>query len=238
MKLLKLFSGNAKKLAVLIDPEKIDIEKAVRISKSAQNHHFSFVFIGGSLVSKSIDEYIVSIKKACSLPVILFPGSVFQISEKADGILFLSLISGRNPDYLIGQHVIASPILKKSGLSILPTGYVLIESGSVTSVEYMSNTKPIPSEKIDLVVATAIAGEMLGLKLIYLEGGSGAKQKIKEEVIKEVKKNISIPLIVGGGINTAHQLKEVFKAGADIAVVGTAIEDNPSLIKEFGKVLS
>lgn len=238
MELLKLFSGKKKKLALLIDPEKMSVENAVFISRSAQNSNFSFIFIGGSLVSELLDKYISAIKNSCSLPVILFPGSVYQVSDKADGILFLSLISGRNPEYLIGQHVIASPILKKTNLKILPAGYILIESGHVTSVEYMSNTKPIPANKIDIITATAIAGEMLGLKLIYLEAGSGAKNKVNSEIIKEVKKNISVPLIVGGGIRNTRQLKDVFKAGADVAVIGTAIENNPSLIKEMGEVIS
>ena len=237
MNLIKQFSDKKKKIALLIDPEKTTAEKAVEIAINAQKNNFSFIFIGGSLISVYLDNYISKIKKGCDIPVILFPGSTYQISDKADGILFLSLISGRNPEYLIGQHVTAAPLLKRSKLNIIPTGYILLESGNITSVEYMSNTKPIPQTKTDIVTATAVAGEMLGLKMIYLEGGSGAENRVKDTVIKEVKKNISIPLIVGGGIANPNHLKEVFNAGADIAVIGTAVEINPDLITQFGKVI-
>ncbi len=237
MDLLKLFSDKKKKLALLIDPDKTSALQAIKLVSDAYRYRFSMVLIGGSLVSEKLDEYISAIKLKSKLPVILFPGSVYQVSLKADGMLFLSLISGRNPDYLIGQHVIAAPLINKSKLQIIPTGYVLIESGSVTSVEYMSNTKPIPYSKPEIICATALAGEMLGLKMIYLEAGSGAGKKVNAEIIKEVRKTISIPLIVGGGINTPVELTEVLKAGADIAVIGTAIEKNPELLKDFGKVL-
>jgi putative glycerol-1-phosphate prenyltransferase len=169
------------------------------------------------------------------LPVILFPGSIFQISDKADGILLLSLISGRNPDLLIGNHVIAAPILKKTSLEIISTGYMLIDGGNKTSVEYMSNTKPIPSDKADIAAATEFAGELIGNKLIYLEAGSGAKNHVNENLIKEVKKSINIPLIVGGGISDIKKLDKICKAGADIIVTGTAFEKNSGLIKAFSK---
>ena len=162
---------------------------------------------------------------------------MLQISNDADGILFLSLISGRNPEYLIGNHVVAAPLLKKSKLEILPTGYILIESGNLTSVEYISNTLPIPANKVDIAVATAIAGEMLGNKLIYLEAGSGAKYHVNKNIISKVKENINIPLIVGGGIKTNEEISEVCKAGADIVVIGTAIEKEPDLLKNFSEIV-
>jgi putative glycerol-1-phosphate prenyltransferase len=191
--------------------------------------------VGGSLVSDSIDYCIDEIKKNSKLPVVLFPGSLLQISNKADAILLLSLISGRNPEYLIGNHVIASPILRKSKLEILPTGYMLVESGKVTSVQYISNTCPIPADKLDIAVATAVAGEMLGFKLIYLEAGSGAIQHVPVEMISAVKRNISVPLIVGGGIKTRSQLDNIFDAGADIVVIGNSLENNPDRLFELVK---
>ncbi|MFC2098719.1 geranylgeranylglyceryl/heptaprenylglyceryl phosphate synthase [Bacteroidota bacterium] len=218
----KLKSG--KLFALLIDPDKHDRESIVEIGKSADTKTVDFILVGGSLVSGSVDETVSLLKDSTQLPVILFPGNVLQISPSADAILFLSLISGRNPEFLIGNHVIAAPVLRKTNLEIIPTGYILIENGRTTSVEYMSNTKPIPSDKIDLAVATAIAGEMLGHKLIYLEAGSGAKENINASMIREVRSHISIPLIVGGGIHTPAQIRETYQAGADIIIIGSAIE--------------
>lgn len=238
MKLLSQFNNNIKKkLALLIDPDKTSISKAKIIVKEAYSCGYSFVFVGGSLVSEPIDDFIKKLKSDCKLPIVLFPGSPFQLSKHADGLLFLSLISGRNPEYLIGQHVISAPIIKKYKINTLPTGYILVNSGTISSTEYISNTTAIPSNKIDLIKATAIAGEMLGLKLIYLENGSGSVNPINIETVKEVKKNISIPLIVGGGISTANQLTNILKAGADVAVIGTAIEKNFKMIREFAKCL-
>ena len=239
-------NSNKKQFALLIDPDKhnSDIQTyqerksgLLSIIEAANDAKVDFVLIGGSLILHTIDNVIALIKKNCSVPVILFPGSLFQISEKADGILLLSLISGRNPDFLIGNQVIAAPLLKKSGLEIIPTGYMLIESGKTTSVEYISNTKPIPHEKNDIAIATAIAGEMLGNKLIYLEAGSNAPQPISSKMIAEIKKNINVPLIVGGGIKTKDQITEICKAGADIIVVGTAIENDLTLLKDFSAIV-
>ena len=207
MNLYSLFIGKKKKLALLIDPDKTSLTNAVTLSKEAMEQQFHFVFIGGSIISESIDNYIKTIKSSCSLPIILFPGSYFQLSKFADGLLLLSLISGRNPEYLIGQHVIAAPLIKKYGLATIPTGYILINGGSVSSTEYMSNTKAIPALKTDIIKATALAGEMLGLKLIYLEAGSGAKNPVSEQIISEIRKTVSIPIIVGGGISDPKQLK-------------------------------
>jgi len=235
MKLYSKFTNKNKKLALLIDPDKTEIIKAKQIVKEASDCGYSFIFVGGSLISEPIDDYIIKLKVNSSIPIVLFPGSPFQLSKHADGLLLLSLISGRNPEYLIGNHVISAPIIKKYKIETIPTGYILITSGIVSSTEYISNTTAIPSDKIDLIVATAIAGEMLGLKLIYLESGSGATKPINIDLIKEIRKNISIPLLVGGGISMPKQLSDIFNAGADIAVIGTAIEKNFKMIKTFAE---
>ena len=227
-----ILTGPAKKFALLVDPDKHTDSSLDKTLAIANNTGIDFILVGGSLVSSPIDHTVEIIKQKSSLPVILFPGSLLQLSEKADGILLLSLISGRNPDYLIGNHVLAAYYLKKTGLEIIPTGYILVDGKSVSSVEYISNTRPIPVEKPDIVVATAIAGEMLGLKLIYLEAGSGADRRVSEQVAHEVKKNISIPLMVGGGIRTPEEAASLFHAGADILVVGSAAEEDPeNLVK-------
>jgi putative glycerol-1-phosphate prenyltransferase len=236
----KLKTG--KLFAVLVDPDKHDSRSISQIGKAARPGSVDFFLVGGSLVSGSVDESVRLLKETTDLPVILFPGNVLQISPQADGILLLSLISGRNPEFLIGNHVIAAPVLSKTSLEIIPTGYILVENGRTTSVEYMSNTKPIPADKIDLAVATAIAGEMLGHKLIYLEAGSGAKEKVNAKMIHEVRSRISIPLVVGGGIHTPDQILETYRAGADVIVVGSAIEDEPeaaaSLFRSVSEIKS
>lgn len=237
MRLYSQFTNKNKKLALLIDPDKTTIIKAKQIVKEAANCGYSFIFVGGSLVSVPMDDYIIELRPVSKIPLILFPGSPFQLSKHADGLLLLSLISGRNPEYLIGNHVISAPIIKKYNFEVIPTGYILVNSGIISSTEYISNTTSIPSDKTDLIVATAIAGEMLGLKLIYLESGSGATNPINVDLIREIKKNTSVPLIVGGGIITQKQLSDMFIAGADIAVVGTAIEKNFKMIKTFSKSL-
>ena len=222
-----LSKSKRQKVAVLIDPDKSHKSKVNETIDICQKCNVDFIMVGGSLVSTPIADFVNEIKKTCKLPVILFPGSLFQISDAADAILLLSLISGRNPEYIIGNHVIAAPFLKQSKLEIIPTGYMLIESGGSTSVQYISNTLPIPINKPDIAVATAMAGEMLGLKLIYLEAGSGALHSVPTEMIEMVKKNISVPLMVGGGIRERKQLDDIFAAGADIAVIGNSLENNP-----------
>ena len=228
-------SNNKKLFALLIDPDQHTTESLTNLSKNADESGVDLIFVGGSLLNNDIDKSFDLIKKNTTIPALLFPGSLLQITNKADGILLLSLISGRNSDLLIGNHVIASARIKRSNLEVLPTGYILIEGGKSTSVEYMSNTKPIPAEKIDIAVATAMAGEMLGLKYIYLEAGSGAKTSINIKIIKGVKENISIPLIVGGGIKTPNDVKSAVNAGADIIVVGNVIEQNPEILPELVK---
>jgi phosphoglycerol geranylgeranyltransferase len=225
--------GKKKILALLIDPDETVADRLAVLLKQASDSGVSLILVGGSLVNEPIDPLITTIKDQISAPVVLFPGNPGQLSNKADGLLLLSLISGRNPEFLIGNHVIAAQFLKNSPLEIIPAGYMLVENGSISSVEYMSNTKPLPRDKPEIAVSTAIAGEMLGLKLIYLEGGSGAKKIIPPGLISEVKKNIKVPLIVGGGIKHPDDLSRVFDAGADIAVVGNAAERDPRILKKF-----
>lgn len=222
-----------KSVVLLIDPDKYDNEQLRNTLQIAKECNISFLLIGGSLISKSLNEKIIYIKSITTIPVYLFPGNLLQICDKADGILLLSLISGRNPEFLIGNHVQAAPFLRNAGMQIIPTGYILIDTGKRTSVEYISNTLPIPSDKTDIAVATAMAGEMLGMKLIYLEGGSGAIDIINTQLIQEVKRNIHIPLIVGGGIKNKVQALEIFKAGADVIVVGNEVERNPAFLFEL-----
>ncbi|MCK9206375.1 MAG: geranylgeranylglyceryl/heptaprenylglyceryl phosphate synthase [Salinivirgaceae bacterium] len=228
-----------KTFAVLIDPDKQSESSLIDLVKKLnQKPGPDLILVGGSIVLNGIDQTVALIKKNTSLPVILFPGNALQFSPKADGILFLSLISGRNPDFLIGNHVLSATRIKKSGIEVIPTGYILINSGADTSVSYMSNTVPIPYQKPEIAIATAIAGELLGLKLIYLEAGSGAPRPVSDKMIQAVKKNSSVPLIVGGGIKTPKQLENVLKAGADMVVVGTAIEKDSSILTDFASIVS
>lgn len=222
-----LYKGK-RTIAVLIDPDKQNQDKLLRTIETCVSCQVDFIMVGGSLVSGSADALIDFIKQKCNLPVVLFPGSLLQLSPNADALFLLSLISGRNPEFLIGNHVLAAPMLKKSKLEIIPVGYILIESGHITSVQYISNTLPIPADKPDIAVATAIAGEMLGMQAIYLEAGSGARHSVPEKLIQAVKAQISIPLIVGGGIKTKEQLKSIYESGADVVVIGNSLENNPN----------
>ncbi|MBI9054291.1 MAG: geranylgeranylglyceryl/heptaprenylglyceryl phosphate synthase [Bacteroidales bacterium] len=221
--------------ALLIDPDQHTELSLENLIERANKTNVDVIFVGGSLLNNDIDRSIGLIKANSTIPVILFPGNLLQISNKADAILLLSLISGRNPDLLIGNHVIASSHIKRSKLEVLPTGYILIDGGKPTSVEYMSNTKPIPSDKQDIATATAMAGEMLGLKYIYLEAGSGAKNTINTEMIEAVSKSVNIPLIVGGGLKSTKDIRLAINAGADIVVLGTAIENDINLLDELVK---
>jgi len=223
-----------KSFSVLIDPDKVDIAGIDQLVQIATNSKVDYFFVGGSLViSNHLDECIRQIKSNCDIPVILFPGSPSQVSRYADALLYLSLISGRNPELLIGQHVISAPFVKKSGLEIIPTGYMVIDGGAPTTVSYISNASPIPSDKNEIAMCTAMAGEMLGMKLIYMDAGSGAKKPIEEAMIAKVASHIEVPLIVGGGITNAEKAYINCKAGADIIVVGNAIEKDLSLIKDI-----
>lgn len=227
-----------KKMAVLIDPDKVRLSNIQEVLKLAIDANVDYFFIGGSLiVNNMLDQCLDDIKKLCDIPMILFPGNSFQLSYKADGILFLSLISGRNAELLIGKHVITAPYLKMSPLEIIPTGYMLVDGGVPTTVSYVSNTQPIPASKDDVAMCTALAGQMLGLKLIYMDAGSGAKHPISASMIEAVSQTIDVPLIVGGGIRTPEKAFENVKAGADIVVVGNAIEKDPQLVKEIADAI-
>lgn len=222
-----------KLLAILLDPDKVVLENLSGLISKINQSPATHIFIGGSQVKTNIlDELIVQIKQNCDLPIVLFPGNPSQISAEADAILFLSLISGRNPDYLIEHQVNAVAILKQTDLEVISTGYILIESGTETAVERVSKTKPLDRNNLDLALATAQAGEMLGNKLIYLEAGSGAKQAVPLEMIGLVSQNIEIPLLVGGGIVDLQGIQKAYNAGADLVVIGTAFENNNNFFNE------
>lgn len=223
-----------KKFVVLIDPDKLRLNNIDHIINISQKSKVDYFFIGGSLVvNNMLDQCLVKIREACDIPMILFPGSSLQISYRADALLFLSLISGRNAELLIGKQVQTAPYIKMSPLEYISTGYMLIDGGIPTTVSYISNTQPIPNNKVDIAMATAMAGEMLGHKLIYMDAGSGAKVPISTNMINAVAGAIDIPLIIGGGIKDPQKAFDNVSAGADIIVVGDAIEKDPSLIVDL-----
>jgi len=223
-----------KLLAILLDPDKMSMDDVVEKIGIIKKSKVDIILVGGSLLfSNQLDTLLLEIKKHTTLPIVLFPGNAMQVSPHADGILFLSLLSGRNPEFLIGNHVIAAPILKQTELEIIATSYLLIESGRETTASYISNTKPIPRDKPEIAMATALAGEMMGHQIVYLDGGSGALKSVPTEVIKEVAKQVSTPIIVGGGIRTQEQLQAVYKAGATMVVIGTAFEENSQLLTKM-----
>ncbi len=224
-----------KLFSVLIDPDKFDSTEEISLCEDAA---VDFIMVGGSIITQgNFENCIQTIKRLTKIPVIIFPGNYMQINNSADAILLLSLISGRNPDLLIGNHVLAASALKSSNLEILSTGYMLIDSGKQTTASYISNTLPIPHDKADIAASTAIAGEMLGLKLMYLDAGSGALNNVSENMIERVSKNISVPLIVGGGINSTKKAEQACKVGADMIVVGNAIEKDNKLIASISKAI-
>ena len=229
---------NQKSLSVLIDPDKIENEASLKaLIKICKNIDVDYIFVGGSLiVNDTLNETVSFIKNNSKIPVVLFPGSNLHIDKAADAILFLSLISGRNPDLLIGQHVAAAPILKNSTLEVLSTGYILVGNDANTTVAHVSQTSPIPTHKPEIAVCTALAGEMLGMRLIYLDAGSGAKEEVPAKMISQVKKSIGVPLIVGGGINTQAKAKEAYLSGADMIVLGTAVEKSVGFISKVAKI--
>ena len=229
-----------KSFAVLIDPDNIpDKASCQKLINMSIENKVDFFFVGGSLITDDNYNSIVDqIKSNCNIPVVLFPGSNMHISLNADAVLFLSLISGRNPELLIGQHVVAAPILKKSRLEIIPTGYMLISSGCPTAVAYMSNTSPIPNNKPSIAACTAMAGEMLGLRLMYLDAGSGACEPVSPKVINIVRKSVETPIIVGGGLRSANCATKALQAGADLVVIGNGIEKNPNLMIEVSNAVA
>ena len=225
-----------KQFAWLIDPDRIRKEDCEKLAYLAREAKVDMIFMGGSLVVQDHTDICVErLRNFSGIPVVMFPGSVLQVSRSADALLFLSVISGRNPEMLIGQHVVAAPLVKKWGIEAIPTGYMLIDSGRQTAASYMSQTTPIPRDKYDIAACTALAGELLGLKMIFMDGGSGANQPVNTGMIHAVREQVALPLIVGGGIDSAAGAQEAVRAGADIVVVGNAIEKNLSgeFLKEF-----
>ena len=241
MKILETLIDRSRKgkksIAVLVDPDKVtDAGQLQHLINLASENLVDFFLVGGSLVTTTnMSEVVKQIKDSVSIPVILFPGNSMQIEPTADALLFLSLISGRNPELLIGQHVIAAPIIRNTKLEVIPTGYMLINSGKTTSVAYISNTTPIPDDKYSLAACTAMAGEMLGLQAIYMDAGSGAEKEISARMITTVRKSINAPLIIGGGINTKQKAFAALEAGADMIVIGNALEKHPNLLIEISE---
>ena len=225
-----------KSIGLLLDPDKTDEREIIRIVRTATESGTDYILAGGSLTFAGIDQMIRLVKKNCKIPVILFPGNLLQLTHQVDAILLLSLISGRNPELLIGNHVLAAPYLKDIKSKLVSTGYILINCGAKTSVEYMSQTEAIPCDKSDIVIATALAGEMLGMKLIYLEAGSGAIKPVPPGVVRAVKENISIPIAVGGGLRTRKEIEEAFTAGADLIILGNGVEKDSRLLVEACKI--
>lgn len=234
----KAANRNQKALAVLIDPDDLDESGLVQCLNRCLENKVDYIFVGGSLVtSNNIHEVVSFIKSYTNIPCVLFPGNAIQISAEADAILFLSLISGRNAELLIGQHVVAAPVLKRSNLEVIPTGYMLVNSGKPTSASYMSNSQPLPNDKPNISASTALAGEMLGMRTIYLDAGSGAEEPISKKIIRSVKNNISVPLIVGGGLNTKEKIRTAFEYGADVVVIGNGVQKNLDLMTEASDIV-
>lgn len=232
--IIKSFKVGKKQFALLIDTDDVVEENLAVLVDKINSCGLDFVFVGGSLLLKNNFENIIKRLRAnCNVPIVIFPGHMMQLTEEADAILFLTLISGRNPEYLIGQQVVAAPQIKALNIEPISTGYILVDSGSQTSVSYMSNTTPVPRDKKEICMSTALAGEMLGQKLIYLDGGSGAKYPVPIDMIKFVKQNLSIPLIVGGGLDKPEKVSAACAAGADIVVVGNAVERDISVLSEL-----
>lgn len=237
-KLQSNLQNGRKAFAVLLDPDKVELASFPFMLAESVRYGVDFFFVGGSLITRyASDEIIAAIHRHTNIPAILFPGNSLHIEPSADAILLLSLISGRNPELLIGQHVIAAPLLKKSKLEILPTGYMLIESGRATTVSYISNTTPIPHDKPGVAACTAMAGELLGLQIMYLDAGSGAQKPVSAEMIAAVRQAVDTPIIVGGGINSVEKAQAALEAGADVVVVGNGIEKKPDLLPEIAQVV-
>ncbi len=226
----------SKSVAILLDPDKSTGEGLKSILRIAAEYRADYIFAGGSITFNSIDDLIYRIRENCDIPVILFPGNLLQLSRKADAILLLSLISGRNPELLIGNHVTAAPFLRDQRDKLVSVGYILVGGGQKTSVEYISQTESIPPDKPEIVVATALAGEMLGFGMIYLEAGSGASNPVPGNIISAVRENITIPVAVGGGLKTTEEIEGTFNHGADLVILGNSCEKNPNLLAEACKI--
>jgi len=237
-KLLDIIKIRGACYVILIDPDKKNDESIYDQVEKANQSDVDAIFVGGSLMmdGKSNDR-VEKIKQLSNIPIVLFPGGVNQINAHYNAILFLSLLSGRNPHYLIGEQVISAPIIKDLKLETIPTGYILLDGGIVTSVEFMSGTRPIPMDKVDIVASHALAGQYLGMQLIYLEAGSGAEHSVTKEIIEVVSSTIDIPIIVGGGIRTPASADLAVKSGASIIVTGTAVEKNSNCMEEFANAI-
>ena len=236
-RLSNLRKEGKKSLAVLLDPDKLGTGGLASHIRKLDAAKPDFFFVGGSLITgNSFHILVEAIRRNSEIPIVLFPGSNLYIHSDADGILLLSLISGRNPEFLIGQHVVAAPVLKNSGLEILPTAYMLVDGGKPTTVSYISNTQPIPADKPEIAACTAMAGEMLGLRLLYLDAGSGALNPVPAAMISAVKESTALPLLVGGGIRSAELAKQAWQAGADCLVIGNALETDAGLLEEITRV--
>jgi phosphoglycerol geranylgeranyltransferase len=225
---------------VLIDPDKYDEKKLAAFIRYCDNAGVDGFLAGGSILLKNkFEECLTVIKQNTSLPLILFPGNIYQVSRIADAVLFLSAISGRNADDLIGKQVSAAPLIKNAGIEVISTGYMLIDSGTITSVQYFNGSLPIPSDKPDIAAATALAGEYIGMKFIYLEAGSGAARPVPDKIIKAVSSYCSLPVIVGGGIKDPVTAREKVESGASIIVTGNFFEDEDNwyLVKEFSEAI-
>lgn len=234
--ILQSIENKRELLAILIDPDKVEVKNLKSFIKKVNQSIANYIFVGGSTVGENdCDVVVEEIKKHTNLPIILFPGDVSQITDKSDALLFLSLISGRNPEYLIEKHVESVAKLRNKELEVIPTGYILIENGKETSVQRVTHTNPIPRKDVQLIVDTALAGQLLGMQLIYLEAGSGATEPITSEIISQVKGQLNIPVIVGGGIRNKVQMENAFKSGADLVVIGTAFEEDESFFDEIKK---
>lgn len=235
-KLLRSFQSSGNKgIAWLVDPDKtLDYSKLKADFSWISKSNLDLIFVGGSQFDRDNFGAVVQVLKelAGEIPVVIFPGSRYQLTHHADAILFLSLISGRNPEFLIGHQVSAAPVIQKMGLEVLPTGYLLINEHEITSVQYISQTTPIPNSKPNLAKATALAGQFLGMKFFFLDAGSGSSNPVSAEVIRAVREAVEHPIIVGGGINSISKLKNAFLSGADLLVLGNSIEKDPDFLVE------
>nr|WP_321450397.1 geranylgeranylglyceryl/heptaprenylglyceryl phosphate synthase [uncultured Carboxylicivirga sp.] len=231
--ILHTYQKGKKQMALLIDPDKFGEEQMLSLSHLLRKVTPDLLLVGGSLVSTDTYIFIEELKKHIQIPVVLYPGSSTQYSSNVDAVLFLSLLSGRNPEFLISHHVASAPLIKANNTETISTGYLLIDGGCTTSVQYISQTLPIPSDKNDIAIATALAGQYLGMKLIYMDAGSGALIPIPPKMISAVKSQLDIPLMIGGGLNTVSKISQACNAGADIIVIGNALEKDLSLLEEF-----
>ncbi len=235
--ILDTYSKQEKQLALLLDPDKFSDTAIDSLAALLKDVTPDLLLVGGSLVSTDTFEFINKIKSKIKLPVILYPGSSAQYASNADAILYLSLLSGRNPEFLISHHVASAPLIKANKTEAISTGYLLVDGGSPTSVQYISQTQPIPADKNDIAIATALAGQYMGMKLIYMDAGSGAEKPIPAQMISAVKEQLDIPIMIGGGLNTSFKVKSACEAGGDIIVIGNALEKDLTLLKEFNSII-